>query len=235
MIIPRHSTKELILKHDAGVMEIRQEPFSKLRLMYFQNGSTSNENSVELRIILDEGADLNCFFGMLGGMASRLVVETRLEGIGSRVRQRTLYFGNGEQSFIMISNTVLSGRETSAEIESKGILAGSSQARFDGNIHIQQTAKQSKGRLDEHTLLLSPHAKMNAIPGLKIDTNDVKATHAASMTRVDDEQLFYAESRGIEEHEAVRLIAEGFLAGLYKDMPFMENMHQLIQEKIWQL
>ncbi len=235
MIIPRHSAKELILKHNAGVMEIRQEPFSKLRLAYIQNGATSNENSVELRIFLDEGADLDCFFGMLGGMVSSLIIETRLEGIGSRVRQRTLYFGNGEQSFTMISNTALSGRETSAEIESKGILADSSQARFDGNIHIQQTAKRSKGCLNEHTLLLSPQAKMNAVPGLRIDTNDVKATHAASMTRVDDEQLFYAESRGIEEREAIRLIAEGFLAGLYKDVPFIENMHQLIQEKICRL
>lgn len=213
-------------------VEIILEPQSELFLAYIQNGPTLGESTKTLRIILKEGARLNSFFAMMGCARAGLKIETHLEGRGSAVTERTLYFGGGEQVFEMISNTILHAPDTAAEIISKGILSEKAQARFDGNIHIRQTAKQARANLTEHTLLLSREARMNAIPGLKIDTNDVIATHSASMTRVDDEQLFYCKSRGIPEEEAVRLIAEGFLTSLYAEYPLKENLHQLIEKKL---
>lgn len=188
-----------------------------------------------IRIFLEREANLESFFAMIGGATSSLFIETHLEGDQSQLCEKTIFFGNGDQIFNMFSNTLMKGKHTQAIVESKGILTDRAQARFDGNIHIFESAKQSNARLNEHTLLLSPEAKMNAIPGLKIDTNDVIATHSASMTRIDDEQLFYASSRGIEEREAVRLIAEGFLAGVYSDLPEAKTIHPFIQEKICRL
>lgn len=232
--IPKGKKRNISLsvKPDESEVEIMLEPHSELHLIYIQDGPILGENAKTIRITLQEGALLSSFFAMLGCARAGLKLETHLEGRGSSIVERTLYFGSGEQVFEMASNTILHAPDTKAEIISKGILSERSRARFDGNIHIKQTAKQAKANLIEHTLLLSREARMNAIPGLKIDTNDVMATHSASMTRVDDEQLFYCKSRGIEEEEAVRLIAEGFLAGLYSDSTFKENMDQLIQKKL---
>lgn len=213
-------------------IEIRQEPFSTLRLAYIHNGRAKSEQALTIRLFLEEGADLDCLFGIFGGLASKLILETYLEGIKSSVKQRTLYFGNENQVFNMISKTELLAPETCAEIESKGILSDEASAQFDGNIRISEKAKGSSGRLLEHTLLLSPLARMNAIPGLKIETNDVTASHAASMTRVDDEHLFYCKSRGIDESEAVRMIAEGFLKTIYRDSPWKRKIEPLIKEKL---
>lgn len=213
-------------------VEIILGPQSELHLTYIQNGPVSGKNAKTIRIVLKEDARLHSFFAMLGCARASLKIETHLEGRGSCITERTLYFGSGEQVFEMTSNTILHAPDTQAEIISKGILSERAQARFDGNIHIQQTARRADARLIEHTLLLSREARMNAIPGLKIDTNDVLATHSASMTRVDDEQLFYCKSRGIPEEEAVRLIAEGFLAGLYNKYPLKQNVYQLIQKKL---
>lgn len=237
IIIRSGEQKTLFLPTKPGVhmLEITLEAESELNLTYIQTGPSNGENMLALRITLQEGSRLNSFFAMLGCARAGLKVETHLEGDRSELCEKTIFFGNENQIFNMFSTTLMKGKHTRALVESKGILTDSSQARFDGTIHIWQSAKQANAKLNEHTLLLSPEAKMNAIPGLKIDTNDVIATHSASMTRVDDEQLFYAASRGIEEREAIRLIADGFLMSLYKGTSFEENMHQLICEKICRL
>lgn len=213
-------------------IEMRQKPNSHLKLTYVQNRPLEASGVLELSITLEENATCETLIVMLGGSNSGINIQTTLEGIGSSLKEKTLYFGDTTQVFDMVSNTVMRGTGTSAEIDSKGILIGESHARFDGNIHIEQTAKGASARLNEHTLLLSNKAKINAIPGLKIDTNDVLATHSAGVTRIDDEQLFYAESRGIEEKEATKLIAEGFLSGIYQGMTQEATLSKLIKEKI---
>lgn len=229
IIVPENAAFELPVLHaEPGIrlIEITQKPFSRLSLKYIADAAGEENSCLILRINLEEGAALESAFGMFGGSASTLIVETNLLGAGSAVREKTLYFGNENQVFDMFSNTVMHGANTAAEIDSKGILTGKAAGRFDGSITMKESAKQGTARLLEHTLLLSPDARMNAIPGLTIETNDVVATHSASMTRVDDEQLFYCKSRGIEERDAVRLIAEGFL-----NSPD-ESMNQLIQKKL---
>ena len=62
-----------------------------------------------------------------------------------------------------------------------------------------------------HAILLSPDARSDAIPGLEILTNDVKATHSASVSQIDEEQIFYMMSRGLSEDESKKFIVMGFL------------------------
>ncbi|MEK7523633.1 MAG: SufD family Fe-S cluster assembly protein [Patescibacteria group bacterium] len=234
IVVPEGQSLELpILEAQAGIslLEITLKPHSQLKLTYLQNGTETQHSVMIIRTTLEEGAHLESFFGMFGGAISSLLVDTQLAGAQSTVQEKTIYFGNGDQIFDMFSNTVLTGKNSTAEIESKGILTGRAQGRFDGNIIITQSAKQSQARLLEHTLLLSPEAKMNAIPGLKIETNDVMATHSASMTRVDEEQLFYAAARGIDEETAIRAIAEGFLKTLAQSFPEPEKVEELIAQK----
>lgn len=238
IVVPEGQSLKLpILKAQAGIslLEITLKPHSQLKLIYLQNGAETQHSVMIIQTTLEESAHLESFFGMFGGASASLLVDTQLVGAQNTVQEKTIYIGNGDQVFDMFSNTVLIGKNSIAEIESKGILTGHAQGRFDGNIIITQSAKQSQARLFEHTLLLSPEAKMNAIPGLKIETNDVMATHSASMTRVDEEQLFYAAARGIDEETAIRAIAEGFLKTLAQSFLQPEKVEELIAQKFKQV
>lgn len=225
------------LTSQAGItfIEVHQKPHSKLHMTYLQNGATGESNMIIFRCFLGEGAHLDAWNGMFGGSYASLLLETHLSGAGSSVQQRTAYFADSNQVFDIFSTTIQEAPACSALIESRGILNERAEARFDGSITIQEKARMSDAKLLEHMLLLSPEAKMNATPGLMIETNDVTASHAASMTRIDDEQLFYCKSRGLTENEARRLIVEGFLKSIYAEHQNKKMIYTLIREKVCKL
>jgi Fe-S cluster assembly scaffold protein SufB len=89
-------------------------------------------------------------------------------------------------------------------------------------IRIEKTAKNSRAYLAEHGMILGKDARADAIPGLEIETNDVKATHSASVAQINDEELFYIMSRGLTEDEAKKLIIVGFFEPVVERIPVPE-------------
>src|SRR3989304_5262475 len=111
---------------------------------------------------------------------------------------------------------------TTGKVLSKGVMKDGSKSIFKGMIRIAKDAKNSQSYLGEHSLLLSKEAKSDAIPGLEIETNDVKATHAASVSQIDDEKIFYLMARGLDKDEAKKLIITGFFSPIIERMPSMQ-------------
>ena len=87
-------------------------------------------------------------------------------------------------------------------------------------IRILEEATKSNSYLSGRSILLDPDAKSDAIPGLEILTNDVKATHSASVAQIDEEQIFYLQSRCLTKEAAERTIIEGFLEPLSRKMSY---------------
>jgi Fe-S cluster assembly protein SufB/Fe-S cluster assembly protein SufD len=87
-------------------------------------------------------------------------------------------------------------------------------------IRIKENATKSNSFLSGRSILLDKDAKSDSIPGLEILTNDVKATHSASVAQIDEEQLFYLNTRCLSYSEAERTIIEGFLEPLSRKMSF---------------
>jgi len=100
----------------------------------------------------------------------------------------------------------------------KSILKDTSKSLFKGMIRINEQAAHSNSFLSGRSILLSKGAKSDSIPGLEILTNDVKATHSASVAQMDDEQIFYLGTRCLSYSEAERIIVEGFLEPLSRTM-----------------
>lgn len=100
---------------------------------------------------------------------------------------------------------------TRANTTLRGIGRDHSQVRFVGRIIIDEACGDSNSFLTERILLLSDHAKAEAVPDLEIMTDDVKCSHAASISRIPEEHIFYLMSRGIPRRQAEELIIEGFL------------------------
>jgi len=93
----------------------------------------------------------------------------------------------------------------------KGVARDRGYIKFVGRIVIDPDCGQSNSFLTERILLLSDQAHAEAIPDLEILTDDVRCSHAASISNVSDEHLFYLMSRGLNKKQAEKLIISGFL------------------------
>lgn len=100
---------------------------------------------------------------------------------------------------------------TTANTTLKGVVWDASQLKLSGTIVIEKSAQQTQSFLRENILLLSPKAKAGAIPNLEILANDVRCSHAATISNISEEQVFYVMSRGLTRKKAEEIIVDGFL------------------------
>ena len=103
--------------------------------------------------------------------------------------------------------------KTACDVRFRAALADSSASFFDGLIRVEEGAKDARGFLSYKALLLSPGARAKPIPRLEVLTKEVASLgHAASVGKIDEEQLFYLQSRGLSRTEAENIVVRGFLA-----------------------
>ena len=160
--------------------------------------------------------------GLLGGAYTRSRLESVMKGSGASSENVEVVFGAGTQRFDTVSNITHKGPNSSGHAISKGVVKDKAKAIFKGMIRIEENAKNSRAYLAEHAMILSKDALADAIPGLEIETNEVKATHSASVAQINEEEIFYLNSRGLSEDEAKKLIIVGFFEPLVERIPVPE-------------
>ncbi len=149
-----------------------------------------------------------------GSGHGRVRMETRLGGEGAEARVTGAYASRGRQHIDFDTTQEHAAPNTTSDLAFRGVLQGRSTAVWKGNIIVDPGAQKTDAFQESRNLLISKRAHADAIPGLEIQANDVRCTHAAAVAQVDAEQLFYLRSHGLPEAEAKRLVIEGFLAAL---------------------
>ncbi|KER06953.1 phosphoribosylglycinamide formyltransferase 1 protein [Marine Group I thaumarchaeote SCGC AAA799-E16] len=172
------------------------------------------------RTDLAQDAKINWYSGLFGSMLSRYKIDYFLNGTGASSNDSEVVFGNNEQSFDIQTNVNHESPATEGRVVEKSILRNKSKSLFKGMIRIKENAVKSNSFLSGRSILLDKDAKSDAIPGLEIFTNDVKATHSASVAQIDEEQVFYLKTRCLSHEEAERTIVEGFLEPLSRKMSY---------------
>lgn len=142
--------------------------------------------------------------------------EILLAGEGAEADILGLFLGSGDDVLNLKLDTTHASPNTRGRTEFKAVLAGRAQFDFNGMIKILKNAQGSNDFLQQDSLLLSKDAKANAVPGLEIEANEVKASHGATAKPVDPEQKFYLMSRGLSEQQAEAMIVNGFLFQIMK-------------------
>ncbi|MBI1871836.1 SufD family Fe-S cluster assembly protein, partial [Candidatus Collierbacteria bacterium] len=102
-------------------------------------------------------------------------------------------------------------RRTNGRVVIRGIAKNGARVAVTGMIKIREGANQVDDFLEMRILLLDDRSQAKAEPKLEIEANDVKASHAAAVGKIDEEQLFYLTSRGMKREAAEKLIVDGFL------------------------
>lgn len=133
---------------------------------------------------------------------------------GSEISILGFFHGKNSDEININLTIVHSAPHTRARTTLKGVAEDSSRIRFFGRIIIEENCGDTQSFLEERILLLSDKAKAEAVPELEIKTDDVKCSHAASISSIPAEHLFYLESRGIPKKMAEGMIVTGFLEHL---------------------
>jgi Fe-S cluster assembly protein SufD len=154
-----------------------------------------------------------------GTAAGHVRMETRLGGEGADARVTGAYATRGRQHIDFDTTQEHAAPNTTSDLAFRGVLQGRSSAVWKGNIIVDPGAQKTDAFQESRNLLLSKRAHADAIPGLEIQANDVRCTHAAAVAQVDPDQLFYLRSHGLPEPVAKRLVIEGFLAALVERFP----------------
>lgn len=182
-----------------------------------RRGHLERDSAIEWAIgIMNDGNIIADFDSDLIGDGSHSVIkavaistERQIQGINTRVTN----YGNHSVGHIL----------------QHGVILDRATLTFNGIGHIIKGAKGADAQQESRVLMLSESARGDANPILLIDENEVTAGHAASVGRVDPEQMFYLLSRGIEKEEAERLVIRGFLGAVITAIPLKEIRDELVE------
>ncbi len=151
------------------------------------------------------------------------------QGSHSELTCIILTIGTNDDQFDLETVSDHGVSNTKAHYYLRSLLFDQSRVNYEGKLLIKKGGTQTDTYLAHHSLLLSPNAKVRTIPSLEIEANEVKAGHAATIGRVDDEMLFYLESRGIEKKEAIRLLIKSFVEIDLKKIPNEEVKNMVLR------
>jgi len=208
---------------------------AQLDVTTIQMMDQSTVNFSTRRTDVAQDGKINWYLGLFGTLLSRYRIDYYLNGTGASVNDSEVIFGNNDQSFDLQTNVIHESPATEGRVNEKSILKDKSKSLFKGMIRIKENASKSQSFLSGRSILLDKNAKSDSIPGLEIFTNDVKATHSASVAQIDEEQIFYLNTRCLSRSEAERVIVEGFLEPLSRKMSYQVRawIAYLIESK-WQ-
>jgi Fe-S cluster assembly scaffold protein SufB len=210
-------TTEVKLGDDSTLAFAGLQDFG-LRQIVFQHRSAE----------LGRGSNLRWALAQLGCRVVRSRIDNFLPADNAAVEQVEIVFGSTDQLFDLTSYTRHTGRDTTGNLLSKGVLAERSRVYMKGLATIDLPAHGTDSFVGEFGLLLSRQARSVAIPSLEIDQPDCRrVAHSSSVGPIDESQLFYLESRGIDPDEARKFIVLGFLEPVVARVPLASAQDRL--------
>lgn len=178
-----------------------------------------------------EGGRYRRFCAQKGADVGRDEVVISLRELQASARVDAVYKMSGWATLDTTTDIRHLSAHTCSEQLVKGVVDGDAKGVFHGRIHIAPDAQQTEGRQLHRALLLSDRAEVDVKPELEIFADDVKCSHGAASGELDEEQLFYMRSRGIDTEEARRMLVEAFLDDVLLQIE-NENVRNWLKGKI---
>jgi Fe-S cluster assembly protein SufD len=194
-----------------GVVELVVGDGANLR--YVCEQELSSEGWVFATQRAEVGRDANLEWVALGFGSARgkVRMETKLAGRGSSAKVTGAYVGDGTQHLDYDTTQEHAAEDTTSDLAFRGVLGERATAVWRGMIRVDPGAQRTDAFQESRNLLLTSDAHADAIPGLEIEADDVRCTHAAAVAQVDTDQLYYLRSHGLADEDAKQLVVEGFL------------------------
>lgn len=209
-LIDRYASPPLGRGLSVGVTEIFAGPGARIRYVSLQDWGGGVTHLAVQRAHLERDAQLSSLAVSFGGSLSRTEVEAVLAAPGAHSEMLGVYFTDGTQHFDHRSLQDHVAPNCTSDLLYKGALKEASRAVYSGLIRVHPGAHKTDAFQTNRNIVLSDDAKADSIPNLEIEANDVRCSHAASVAPVDEDVIFYLQSRGIGRGDAERLVVKGF-------------------------
>ena len=202
-----------------GVAELVVAESAHLTYVVVQDRNNASLHFAAHRAEVAKDATLEWAACSTGSKTGKTRMETRLTGEGSTGRLSAVYVVDGKRHLDLDTTQEHDAPNAVSDLAFKGVLLDDARSVWRGVIRVAEGAHGTDAYQENRNLLLSPKARADSIPGLEIDTNDVRCTHGATAGPVDPMLTFYLMSRGIPAVEAERMIVEGFLEDALERIP----------------
>ena len=224
---PTYSSESL---HSA-VVEIICKPGSRVRYTTIQNWADNVYNLVTKRAVAHEEATMEWVDGNLGSKLTMKYPSVYMLGKGAHAEILSIAFAGQGQHQDAGGKVVHAAPHTSSVITSKSISKDGGRSSYRGLVKVASGCKGAKSKVVCDALILDKASRSDTYPVMEIDEADVSIAHEASVSRIQDEQLFYLMSRGLSEAEASTMIVNGFIEPLVKELPmeYAVEMNRLIE------
>jgi Fe-S cluster assembly protein SufD len=182
-------------------------------------------------MFLERDATVNSLLVAFGAGLVKTNVESRLVGPGSTSEMLGIVFGDGAQHFDYHTLQEHAAPSTTSDLLYKGVLKDKARSVFSGLIRADHGAQKTNAFQLNRNLILSEGARADSMPKLEIMANDLRCTHGASTSRLNEDQIFYLMSRALPRAVAVRMMVDGFLAEIFDRIP-LELVRQRLTEAV---
>ena len=215
----------------SGVVELILGEDAKLRYVQVQDWGRHVWNMMTERSVLAEGAELKSLQVTLGSKWSKNSIGAHLRGRNTLAEMLGIFFADGDQFFDHHTWQLHEAPNATSDLEFKGALKDGARSVYSGLIKVSEGAQKTDAYQQNRNLVLSRTARADTIPNLEIAANDVRCTHGATVSQVEEEHVFYLQARGIPRSEAQKLIVEGFFRPVIDRIP-VEEIRDYLQGAI---
>jgi Fe-S cluster assembly protein SufD len=183
------------------------------------------------------GRDAYCHWlpALLGGHLVHQHLELAVAEPGGDMGFRGVFFAEEHEHLDVFAVDLHEAGPSGGDVHWRGAATGESRASFEGLIKINPGAQRTHTYLQIHSMMLSPKARLDAIPSVLVSADDVSASHGGTVGELDESAIFYMQTRGLDRASAVRVIIEGFFEPLIDELddePLAEAVRAKIADKL---
>ncbi len=202
-----------------GVVEIIARDSAEVQHVALQRWGRGVRHLSMQRTRAERDADLDTLVVNLGASVARVDLAASLEGPGARSDMLGLYFGRDSQHFDHNTRQDHVAPNAASDLLYKGALYDSSRAIFRGIIRVHPKAQGTDAYQTNRNLLLSGNARADSLPNLEIEADDVRCSHGATVGQLNEDEIFYLMTRGLDRTQAERLVVFGFFGEVLDRLP----------------
>lgn len=216
----------------AGAFELYLQDGARCRVAQVQDWGSGEVYDVSTRLV-SVGRDAYCHWlpALLGGHLVRQHLELAVTEPGGDMAFRGLFFAEEHEHLDVFAVDLHETGPSGGDVHWRGAATGESRASFEGLIQIEPGAQKTHTYLQIHSMMLSPKARIDAIPSVLVSADDVSASHGGTVGELDETAIFYMQTRGLDRAAAVRVIVEGFFEPLVAELQD-EALEEVVRGKV---
>jgi Fe-S cluster assembly protein SufB len=215
----------------SAVVEIIAKPGSRVRYSTVQNWSPIVYNLVTKRAVAMEGATVEWLDGNIGSKVTMKYPSVMLVGEGAHGEVMSVAYAQDGQHQDTGAKMIHVAPGTTSRIIAKSISKGEGISTYRGLVRVHNGARGAKSNVECDALLINEHSRTETFPYIEIEDDSASVGHEARVSRVNEQQLFYLQQRGISADQAMAMIVSGFIEPITKELPleYAVELNRLIE------